>query len=129
MKLSKGDSVVSADIIPAEETGSASLLVLTAEGYGKHTPLAEYKTQKRAGSGIKTGAANSKTGELIGAKVLTGSPDRYELVVISKKGQIIKMALSDIPSQGRATQGVRVMKTRPGDKLASMVALETDEAA
>lgn len=127
MRLVKGDVVVSADVIPAESMKDATLLVLTAEGYGKLTDMEEYKTQKRAGSGIKTGAVTGKTGDIIGAKVLIGDKERYELVVISKKGQIIRMALADVPVQGRATQGVRVMRMRESDKLASMVAIEVEE--
>jgi DNA gyrase subunit A len=125
MKLSKGDAIVSADVLRGGEK-EASLLVLAKNGYGKHTPIDEYKIQKRAGSGIKTIAVTAKTGEVIGAKLLIGSPKDYELVVISQKGQVIRIGIEEVPSQGRATQGVRVMKMRPGDALASMIALKEE---
>jgi DNA gyrase subunit A len=80
--------------------------------------------QGRGGSGIKTAEVTAKTGEIIGAKVLIGDDMKEEeLVVISKKGQVIRVAAKDIPNLSRATQGVRIMKMREGDSIASMVAL------
>ncbi|MDP2690080.1 MAG: DNA gyrase C-terminal beta-propeller domain-containing protein, partial [Deltaproteobacteria bacterium] len=75
------------------------------------------------GSGIKTAEVTPKTGEIIGAKVVAGDLAEEELVVISKKGQVIRTTVAEIPSLSRATQGVRVMKMREGDSIASMVAL------
>src|SRR3989338_8846043 len=68
--------------------------------------------------------AISKTGSIIGAKILTGSEEvEEEIVVISKKGQVIRVATGEISTLSRATQGVRIMKMREGDSIASMVAL------
>jgi DNA gyrase subunit A len=64
-----------------------------------------------------------KTGEIIGAKVVVGNLEGEELVVVSKKGQVIRTSVGEIPSLSRATQGVRVMRLYPGDSIASMVAL------
>ena len=61
--------------------------------------------------------------EIIGAKVVIGNLKEEELVVISKKGQVIRTSVNEIPTLGRATQGVRVMRLYPGDSIASMVAL------
>lgn len=121
MKLKKGDHIISADILADGETGR-EILVVTENGYGKTTPAKEYKTQNRGGSGIKTAKVTSKTGNVIGVVVL-GKEDKAEgeLVVMSKKGQVIKLPLKDVPSLGRDTQGVRVMKMRPGDSIASIV--------
>jgi DNA gyrase subunit A len=109
-----------------------------SKGYGKRTKLSEYKIQGRGGSGVKTAQVTPKTGEIIGAKVVMaktakgGSPNaaeafkgdfEEELVVISKKGQVIRTNVTEIPSLSRATQGVRVMRLYPGDSIASMVAL------
>jgi DNA gyrase subunit A len=121
--VKKGDEVVSAEVIPAAFEENATLLVIMSKGYGKQTDIDEYKIQGRGGSGIKTAEVTPKTGEIIGAKVVTGDAKETELVVVSKKGQVIRCTVAEIPSLGRATQGVRVMKLRDGDSIASMVAL------
>ena len=123
MSVKKGDEIVSAEVIPAAEEKGAALLVIMAKGYGKRTPIDEYKVQGRGGSGIKTAEVTPKTGEIIGAKILTGEFNEDEIVVISKKGQVIRTKVGEISSLGRATQGVRVMKLYEGDSIASMVAL------
>jgi DNA gyrase subunit A len=122
MSLKKGDRIVSSDIVPAEAKDPA-LLVIMAKGYGKHTLLKEYKIQSRGGSGIKTAEVTTKTGDVIGSRVLTEKFDEYEVVLISRKGQVIRVSAKEVPSLGRATQGVRVMKMREGDSIASMVVL------
>ncbi len=123
MTVRKDDRVVSSEIVSAAAK-KASLLVIMDKGYGKQTSMSEYKVQGRGGSGIKTAEVTSKTGEIIGAKVLVGDEaNEEEIVVISKKGQVIRVAAKDIPSLSRATQGVRIMKMREGDSIASMVAL------
>jgi DNA gyrase subunit A len=122
MNVRKGDSVVSAEVISAVAK-DASLLVIMSKGYGKRTKISEYKVQGRGGSGIKTAAVTPKTGEIIGAKIVSGDLNEEELVVISKKGQVIRTGVAEIPSLSRATQGVRVMRLYPGDSIASLVAL------
>jgi DNA gyrase subunit A len=120
MKLDKGVSVVGADTVKASAK-DGHVLVMSANGYGKKTPLKEYKTQGRGGSGIKTVKVTPKTGDLISAKVVT---DEFEeAVAISKKSQVIRCDLKEIPSLGRDTQGVRIMKLREGDSLASLICL------
>ncbi len=122
MKLKKGDVIVAADILEKGATGR-EVLVVMENGYGKTTPAKEYKVQNRAGSGIKTAKVTGKTGAVIGAAVLNQEDKAEgELVVMSKKGQVIKLPLKDVPSLGRDTQGVRVMKMRAGDSIASIVA-------
>ncbi|HEY0979539.1 MAG TPA: DNA gyrase C-terminal beta-propeller domain-containing protein, partial [Candidatus Paceibacterota bacterium] len=124
MNVKKGDVIVSAEVVPAEAGNNGALLVIMDKGYGKKTALPEYKVQGRGGSGIKTAEVTAKTGKIIGAKVLIGDAAKEdELVVISKKGQVIRCAAGEIPSLSRATQGVRIMKMREGDSIASMVAL------
>jgi DNA gyrase subunit A len=123
MSVKKGDRVVSAEVISAIEAKSASLLVVMSKGYGKRTKMSEYKVQGRGGSGVKTAEVTPKTGEIIGAKVIVGDAKEEELVVISKKGQVIRTSVAEIPSLSRATQGVRVMRLYEGDSIASIVAL------
>ena len=123
MSVKKGDRVVSAEVIAAAVAKEASLLVVMSKGYGKRTEMDEYKVQGRGGSGIKTAEVTAKTGEIIGAKIVFGDLNEEELVVISKKGQVIRTAVAGIPSLSRATQGVRVMRLYEGDSIASIVAL------
>ena len=123
MSVRKGDQVVSAEVVSAGDK-NAALLVIMSKGYGKKTEMDEYKIQGRGGSGIKTAEVTAKTGEIIGAKILAGEAlKEEEIVVISKKGQVIRCKADEIPSLSRATQGVRIMKMREGDSIASMVAL------
>ncbi|MBI4088965.1 DNA gyrase subunit A [Candidatus Kaiserbacteria bacterium] len=122
MSVRKGDRVVSAEVISAAAK-DASLLVVMSKGYGKRTKLSEYKVQGRGGSGMKTANMTPKTGEIIGAKVVVGNLKEEEIVVISKKGQVIRTSVAEIPSLSRATQGVRIMRLYDGDSIASMVAL------
>ncbi len=121
IKLKKDDYVVSADIL-GTDSSAHEILVVMENGYGKSTPEKEYKVQKRGGSGVKTAKVTSKTGHVVGVVVIAKEErEEGELVVMSKKGQTIKLPLRDVPTLGRDTQGVRVMKMRPGDSIASVV--------
>jgi DNA gyrase subunit A len=121
MRLSKGDEIVSADVFKAGEK-KMEVLIVTEHGYGKSTPDKEYKVQKRAGSGIKTAKVTSKTGKVVCGIVLKEEEKgEGELVIMSQRGQVIKLPLKDVPTLGRQTQGVRVMKMREGDAIASVV--------
>jgi len=121
MKLKKGDRLVSADVLKKGEK-DREILVVTENGFGKTTAASEYKVQNRGGSGIKTAKVTSKTGKVVGAAVLSEEERAEgELIVMSKKGQVIKLPIKDVPSLGRDTQGVRVMKMRTGDSIASIV--------
>jgi len=118
IKLGKGDTVISS-LVVSDENKKGYVLVISANGYGKKTPLKEYKIQNRGGSGIKTGKITSKTGKLMSAKILSGEDE--EIVSMSKKGQVIRLDSDEIPSLGRQTQGVRIMKLRTGDSIASLI--------
>jgi len=118
IKLATKDEVISVDVIKKEVGDKGFLMVMSANGLGKKTSLSEYKVQNRGGSGIKTAKVTPKTGKLIVAKVLSG--DEEELIAMSKKGQVIRTALKDIPSLGRQTQGVTIMRLRAGDGIASL---------
>ena len=122
IKLGSGDSVVGSGVVPKSAKGE--LLVLSSTGYGKKTKLDEYKVQGRGGSGIKTMSITAKTKQLVGGAVILGGG---ELVAMSKKSQTIRTGLDEISTLSRATQGVRVMKMREGDSVASFVIFETEE--
>ncbi len=118
MKIGSSDFVVGADVVP-KDAKDGTLLVVSSTGYGKKTKLSEYKIQGRGGSGIKTMSITPKTKQLVGAAVITEKGG--ELVAMSKKSQTIRTGLDEIPMLSRATQGVRVMKMREGDQVASFV--------
>lgn len=120
IRLDKGDAVISADVVSPSAKNPA-LFVMSANGYGKKTELSEYKVQNRGGSGILTMKVTAKTGSLMAAKVVTD--DDEEIVAMSKKSQVIRVDIKEIPALSRATQGVRVMKLREGDQLASLICL------
>ena len=120
IRLSKGDLVVGADVIE-KDIKDASLLVMTEKGFGKKTSLKEYKAQGRGGSGIKTAKVTAKTGKVIVVKVVTAVYN--EIIAISKSSQVIRVKLSEIPKLGRQTQGVKVMKLRANDTVATFICL------
>src|SRR6185369_1805668 len=120
VKLGKGDNVISAEVV-SNAWDNATLMVISQNGYGKRTDIDEYKIQNRGGSGIKTANVTPKTGPLISAKVF--STEEAEVVAISKKSQVIRVDAKEIPILGRQTQGVRIMKLREGDSIASLICL------
>ena len=124
MRLGAGDTIVGADVIPKGSKG-LEVLVVSRNGYGKATKTDEYKVQGRGGSGIKTINVTAKTGPLIASRIISKEEGVMadEIVVISKKGQVIRTGITEIPSLSRSTQGVRVMKLRDGDAIASFVCL------
>ncbi len=125
MRLEKGDEVIGADVV-RKDMKNPALLVIMANGYGKQTELSEYKVQKRGGSGVLTAKITDKTGKVITSSVVEGDlpeEESTELVAISKKSQVIRCAVKEIPVLGRQTQGVRIMRLRDGDSLASAVCL------
>ncbi len=120
IKLDKGDYVIGADIVK-KDMKNPELLVISSNGYGKKTPLDEYKVQGRGGSGVITMKVTEKTGKIISSKVVTDEDD--EIAAISKKSQVIRLGVKEIPSLGRQTQGVRIMKLREGDSIASITCM------
>ncbi len=117
VRLAQGDAVVEAAVV--ENAALSKLLVVMENGLGKMTPVDQYRFQGRGGSGVKAAQLTAKTGDIVGGCVLT-EQDQGDLICISKQGQTIRMRLSDIPSRGRATQGVIVMRLNARDKVASM---------
>ena len=121
MKLGKGDSIVGADVVKKSDK-EAKFLIMSEHGYGKMTPAKEYKTQGRGGSGIKTSKVTAKTGKVMVARIITAEVEN-EIIAISKNGQVIRTEIKQIPTLGRQTQGVRIMKLRESDSIASLTCL------
>jgi DNA gyrase subunit A len=118
----KNDEVVGMDVINPKlaDKGLLELFVVTENGLGKRTSLSEYKQQGRGGSGIRTMKVTDKTGGVVGA-FISGKDDEQDLVMISKKGIVVRTPFKSVPSLGRDTQGVRLMRFKEdGDKVSSV---------
>ena len=126
IRLRPSDRVVGADLVIEDR----QLLVLSKNGYGKLTKVANFPTHKRGGVGIKAAIVNSKTGELMIVRSI--GAETKEALIISTKGQSIRLGIKDIPNLGRTTQGVRIMRLGDGDGVATLGLVgdsETPEAA
>ena len=121
IKMKKGDKVVGTDVVPSGDDKNLELLVIMENGFGKRTPLSQYKVQKRGGSGVLTAKITEKTGPLIASLIIKSGEG--DLIAISNKGQVIRMSIDSVPSLSRATQGVRLMKLTSGGKIASITCL------
>jgi len=115
VRLRPNDQVVGMDIV---DDDSRKLLVISENGYGKSTKVSNFPSHKRGGVGIKAAVVTVKTGPIIAVHTL--EPNASEVLLISNEGQAIRVGLKDIPTLGRTTQGVRIMRMREGDKVASL---------
>jgi DNA gyrase subunit A len=114
VRLRPNDNVVGMDIVSNNE---GNLLVISENGYGKVTKAAQFPSHKRGGVGIKAAIVTAKTGPIVAVRSLM--EDTEEILLISSKGQAIRVGLKGIPVIGRTTQGVRIMRTGDGDKVSS----------
>ena len=125
MSLDEGDAVVGMELIhPAES--SNEILVVSELGYGKRTPVSEYRVQTRGGKGIITLKMTDKTGKLMSARQVTPSDD---LMLFSSRGKLIRIRIGEISEQSRNTQGVRLMNVEAGEKVVAVENLPDDGAA
>ena len=115
MRLRPKDEVVGMDIVTDPKQ---KLIAVSANGYGKSTLVANFPTHKRGGVGIKVAAVTAKTGPIVAVHTL--DPEASEVIMMSSNGQAIRVAVKDIPTLGRATQGVRIMRMTEGDTVASI---------
>lgn len=115
VRLRPNDRVVGMDVVTDDEQ---KLLVMSCNGYGKITKSANFPSHKRGGVGIKAAVVTAKTGPIVDVRTL--EPDTGEVLMISNKGQTIRVGLKDIPTLGRTTQGVRIMKLSDGDAVSSL---------
>ena len=122
IKLGQNDNVIGMDIVDPKlaDKGLLQLFVITENGMGKRTDLQEYKTQGRGGSGIRTAKVTDKTGGVVGA-FISSTDDERDLMMISKDGIVIRTPFKSVPSLGRDTQGVRLMRFKEaGDRVSSV---------
>ena len=114
-RLRPKDEVVGMDILTDP---SQKILVISANGYGKATLASNFPAHKRGGVGVRVAAVTAKTGAIVAVHTL--DPEAKEVIMMSSKGQAIRVAVKEIPTLGRATQGVRIMRLTDGDTVASI---------
>ena len=115
VKLRPKDEIVGMDVLTDPEQ---KILVISANGYGKATLASHFTAHKRGGVGIKVAAVTAKTGRIVAVHTL--DPVAKEVIMMSENGQAIRVSVKEIPTLGRATQGVRIMRLSEGDKVASI---------
>jgi DNA gyrase subunit A len=120
ISLREGDEVVAMEVVKPGGT----LLTVTELGYGKRTPLDEYRVQSRGGLGLKNIEITEKNGKVIEIAQVT---DDKELLLITEWGKILRTPTGDIRTIGRATQGVRLMDLEEGDTVVSVALVEREE--
>lgn len=123
VRLRPNDTVVGMDVV--SDPDNQKLIVMATKGYGKMTAATNFPPHKRGGVGVKVAAVTAKTGPI--AAVHTLDPVAKEIIMMSTSGQAIRVAVKDIPTLGRATQGVRVMKLNDGDFVASIGIIPEEE--
>ncbi len=121
IRLRPNDQVIGMDVVH----GDARIFVISEFGYGKQTKVAQFTAHARGGVGIRSAVVNTKTGKLVGVKRLLD--ESQEVILISSAGQTIRLGVKDIPSLGRATQGVRIMRLNEGDKVVSLALVDKTE--
>ncbi len=118
MNLSDGDRVVAMEVLVKSEAGGPEyeILTVTENGYGKRTPVGEYRLQSRGGMGIINMKTSDRNGLIMGSRQVMGKDD---LMLVSNKGQMIRIRVGEISEQGRNTQGVRLITLSANEKLVS----------
>jgi DNA gyrase subunit A len=124
IRLGKGDAVIAMELVQPK----AELLTVTTLGFGKRTPIDEYRLQSRGGKGIIAIKVTKKNGEVVGAKTVS---DQDELMLISQEGMMVRCPVKAIRLTGRAAQGVRLINIKGKDRVASVARVapkDEDEA-
>jgi len=121
IRLSKDDRMV-AMVVIADHDGT--LLTVTENGYGKRTPISEYRVQSRGGKGVINIKVTEKVGKVVGVELVY---ENDEIMLVGASGNIIRMNVKDIRIIGRSTQGVKLIRIQEGDKLAAIAKLASSE--
>ncbi|HLI52361.1 MAG TPA: DNA gyrase C-terminal beta-propeller domain-containing protein, partial [Thermomicrobiaceae bacterium] len=114
------DRVVAAEVVKPEN----DLLVVSANGYGKRTEIAEFRLQSRGGHGVTAMRITDRNGPVAAARVVT---EDHTVMLVSERGLVIRVPASQISRIGRSTQGVGIMRVQPGDRVASITLIRTEE--
>jgi DNA gyrase subunit A len=116
ISLQEGDEVVGMEILSPD----ATILTVTERGYGKRTPLDDYRLQRRGGLGVITIRTTARNGQVVGVAQVVSDD---EVMLITDGGKVLRCPVSGISTMGRATQGVRVMDLAPNERLVSIARL------
>jgi DNA gyrase subunit A len=120
--LGKDDKVIGMEIVAKDS--KETVLIVSANGYGKRTPMDEYRSQSRGGVGIITSKTTEKTGHVVSARIVH---DKQNLLVSTNTGQTIRTRCSEISIIGRNTQGVKVMNLKEGEFVTSVALIDEDD--
>jgi DNA gyrase subunit A len=120
----EGDEVVGMICVNPETDASRTVLVVSEKGYGKRTGVGEYRFTNRGGKGVKTINVTPKTGNLVG---ILDVAEKEDLMITCKSGVTIRMKVADVSEQGRATQGVKLIRIDEGDEIAGITKLEDEQ--
>ena len=120
IQLDEDDYVIDMGLVFRE----GQILTISENGYGKRTPIDEYRSQKRGGRGIITMKITEKTGNLVALKVVN---EDDELMMINSEGIIIRIGVAEISTMSRNTQGVMLMRIEEGNKVVSVAKIKKDE--
>jgi DNA gyrase subunit A len=115
IKLRDGDEVVGMGVIPRE--APATLLTVCEKGFGKRTPTADYPTKNRGGKGVITIKTSDRNGKVVALRIVS---DEDDLMIITDGGKLIRMPVAGIPTIGRNTQGVRLIRLDEGEQVVAM---------
>jgi DNA gyrase subunit A len=118
----EGDEVVGM-ICVSRDDNSKTVLVVSEKGYGKRTPVDEYRITNRGGKGVKTINVTEKTGKLVG---ILDVQSKEDLMITCISGITIRMSVDQISEQGRATQGVKLIRLDDGDEIAAITQLDEE---
>ena len=118
------DEVVGMICVSQEEKKTKTVLVVSENGYGKRTPIDEYRFTNRGGKGVKTINVTDKTGGLVGILAVS---EEQDLMITCKSGVTIRMPVTGVSNQGRATQGVKLIRLDEGDAIAGITQIEDQE--
>jgi DNA gyrase subunit A len=120
----EGEEVVGMICVSPETQKERTVLVVSEKGYGKRTPVDEYRITNRGGKGVKTISVTEKTGKLVG---MVDVAEKEDLMITCRSGVTIRMAVGAISEQGRATQGVKLIRIDEGDEIAALTRLDVDD--
>ncbi|MFH0779380.1 MAG: DNA gyrase subunit A [Parcubacteria group bacterium] len=126
IRLKNKDKVVGMGIINPTESKDLQILTIMENGFGKRSNISFYKVQNRGGSGIRTAKVSAKTGDVVRGLVVNDKKlEDHDVIVISEKGQVIRIPFKSVNNIGRDTQGVRLMRFKAtGDKVANLSLVE-----
>ena len=124
MDLDSGDEVVGVEVLDPEVAKGITILTVTTLGYGKRTEPEEYRIQSRGGKGIITMRTIDKTGVVMGTKAVT---DKDDLMIITNKGQTLRIKIAEIRETGRVAQGVKLINLNEGEGVVGIELLAERE--